>query len=142
MVRQAKLKVLPCAGRFPWLLAERLISFLRFTSICVKSSKDSLAWNDSAFGVFCDGVFTRPGGFGASDFVLRVRPLLFKSLAMDRSLTPCPNLAPPTENLCLSKDVTETETARVLSEFKVGVAGAGGLLLFVLRGPFSCFWFL
>ena len=58
---------------------------------------------------------------------------------MDRSLTPCPNLAPPAGNLCLSKDVTETEIARVLSEFKVGVAGAGGLLLFVLRGPFSCF---
>ena len=108
---------LPWAGRFPWLLAERFISFRLLTSIWVKSSSDSRLWKASLLAVFWDGVFESPGGFGASDFVFLVLPLLLS-------------------------EVTETDIALVLSVFNVGVAGAGGLLLLVLLGPLDCFWFL
>ena len=108
---------LPWAGRFPWLLAERFISFRLLTSIWVKSSSDSRLWKASLLAVFWDGVFESPGGFGASDFVFLVLPLLLS-------------------------EVTETDIALVLSVFNVGVAGAGGLLLLVLLGPLDCFGFL
>ena len=58
---------------------------------------------------------------------------------IDLSLIPFPNRVAFPCGLCLSSDVTDTEIALVFSEFNVGVAGAGGLLLFVRRGPFVCF---
>ena len=79
---------------------------------------------------------------GASDFVLRVLPLLFKSPVIDLSLIPDPNLVVLPRCLCLSNEVTDTEMALLFSICNVGVAGAGGLLLLVRRGPLTGFWLL